>query len=60
MINTMIKYWKEHPDKRVKFALVVPLFPLVLICKVIGVIGYRLDQWAEKWVEGESSYEIMG
>lgn len=59
MLKTMVRYWKEHPDRRVKFTLVTPLFPLILVCKVIGIIGYRVDQWVARFVEGESSYEIM-
>lgn len=60
MLNAMISYWKKHPDRRLKFVLVIPLFPLVLACKTIGAIGDRLDRWAEKWVEGEESlYEIV-
>lgn len=59
MLNAMINYWKKHPDRRVKFTLVAPLFPLILICKGIGTVGYQLDKWAEEWVEGEKPYEIV-
>lgn len=59
MIKAMIDYWKKHPDRRVKFTLIVPLFPLILICKTIGIVGDLLDQWAERWVEGEKRYDIL-